>query len=344
MPMSESLAHWQPWRMEPLGTDAPAVDPADIARRELQRRRAAEQRLELQRQREQALDEARQQGHAEGRQLGYDNGLAEGREAAAQELRQQVKQTLEPLRALCLSFDAALREVDGLLAVQVGKVALELAGRLAGEALAVQPAQVEAQVRQMLASDPELAGKPRLSLNRQQGHAEGRQLGYDNGLAEGREAAAQELRQQVKQTLEPLRALCLSFDAALREVDGLLAVQVGKVALELAGRLAGEALAVQPAQVEAQVRQMLASDPELAGKPRLSLNPDDLPWVESSLGEELHAAGWSLHADPSLLPGGCRVSSKAGELDATRQTRQALFEGNGQWLLEQTAATPDPAP
>lgn len=237
MPMSEPLAHWQPWRMEPLGTDAPAVDPADMARRELQRRRAAEQRLELQRQREQALDEARQQGHAEGRQRGYEDGLAEGREAAAEALRQQVKQTLEPLRALCLSFDAALREVDGLLAMQVGKVALELAGRLAGEALSVQPAQVEAQVR-----------------------------------------------------------------------------------------------------------QMLASEPELAGKPRLSLNPDDLPWVESSLGDDLHAAGWSLHADPSLLPGGCRVSSKAGELDATRQTRQALFEDNGQWLLEQTAATPDPAP
>lgn len=174
----------------------------------------------------------------------------------------------------------------------------------------------------------------------QQGHAEGRQQGYDEGLAQGREAAAEALRQQVEQTLQPLQALCLSFAAALREVDGLLAGHLGQVALDLAARLAGEALAVQPAQVEALVRQMLASDPELAGKPRLSLNPDDLPWVESSLGDELHAAGWTLHADPGLLPGGCRVTSKAGELDATRQTRQAMFEGNGQWLLDNRGAAP----
>lgn len=168
----------------------------------------------------------------------------------------------------------------------------------------------------------------------QVGHAEGREKGYAKGLAEGRETAAEELRQQVQQTLEPLRALCLNFDAALREVDGQLAAEVGRVALHLAGQLAGEALAVQPAQVEAQVRQMLACEPALSGKPRLDLHPDDLPWVESSLGEALEAAGWSLHADAQLLPGGCRVASASGELDATRQTREAMFQNNGQWLLD----------
>lgn len=168
----------------------------------------------------------------------------------------------------------------------------------------------------------------------QVGRAEGREKGYAEGLAEGREAAAEELRQQVQQTLEPLRALCLNFEAALREVDGQLAAEVGRVALDLAGQLAGEALAVQPAQVEARVRQMLACAPALSGKPRLDLHPDDLPWVESSLGEALEAAGWSLHADAHLLPGGCRVASTSGELDATRQTREAMFQSNGQWLLD----------
>lgn len=172
------------------------------------------------------------------------------------------------------------------------------------------------------------------------GLAQGKEQGYAQGLAEGREAAAQELRQQVQQTLEPLRALCMSFDAALREVDGLLAGQVARVALELAARLAGEALAVQPAQVEAQVRQMLACEPALAGKPRLSLHPDDLPWIESSLGEDLAAAGWDLHADATILPGGCRVSSASGELDATRQTREAMLQSAAQWLLDETGAAP----
>lgn len=237
MPMSEPLASWRPWQMEPLGSGEADADEAHAAQRERLRRRAFEQRLALERQRNEALAEARQAGHAEGREQGYADGLEEGRAAAAEELRQQVRQTLEPLRSLCLSFDAALHEVDGLLAGQIGRVALDLAARLAGEALAVQPAQVEALVR-----------------------------------------------------------------------------------------------------------QMLASEPQLSGKPRLSLNPDDLPWVDSSLGEELAQAGWSLHADPAILPGGCRVASTGGELDATRETRQALFDASGQWLLEQAPAAPDTAP
>ena len=173
----------------------------------------------------------------------------------------------------------------------------------------------------------------------QQGHAEGREQGYAQGLAEGRQAAAEELRQQLSQTLEPLRSLCQSFDDALREVDGQVAGQLGQVAIELAARLAGKAMAVQPEQVEALVRQMLACEPVLAGKPALHLSSDDLPWVQSCLGEELAAAGWSLQADPHILPGGCRLLSAAGELDATRQVRQDLFERNGQWLLEAATAT-----
>ena len=179
-----------------------------------------------------------------------------------------------------------------------------------------------------------------LAEAQEQGHALGKELGHAEGLAEGRLAAAEELRQQLRQTLEPLRALCLGFDAALREVDDRLAGQIARVALDLAARLAGEALAVQPAQVEALVRQMLACEPALAGKPRLSLNPDDLPWVESSLGEELAAAGWSLNADAQLLPGGCRLVSASGELDATRQTREALFKDSGQWRLDELGPEP----
>jgi flagellar assembly protein FliH len=174
----------------------------------------------------------------------------------------------------------------------------------------------------------------------QAGHAEGKELGYAQGLAEGRAAAAEELRQQAKDVLEPLRALCLSFDEAMREVDGMVAARLGQVAIDLAGRLAGKALAVQPEQVQVLVREMLACEPALTGKPALSLSPDDLPWVQRCLSDELDAAGWSVQEDRSVLPGGCRVSSATGELDATCQTRRDLFERNGQWLLDSISVAP----
>lgn len=237
--MSEPMppGHWQPWHMAPLGSDAPAAVEPGAARRELARKRALEQRLALQQLREQTVAEARQAGHAEGKALGHAQGVAEGRAAA----------------------DEALR-------------------------------------------------------------------------------------QQAREVLEPLRALCLSFDEALREVDGLIAGQLGQVAIDLAGRLAGKVLAVQPEQVQVLVREMLACEPVLTGKPALGLSPDDLPWVQRCLGDELDAAGWSLQADPAMLPGGCRVTSATAELDATRQTRQDLFERNGQWLLDALSSAPDAAP
>lgn len=208
------------------------------------------------------------------------------------------------------------------------------------EAIDPQAAQRERQRKQALAQRQalqRLRAQAEAEAERL-GHAQGKALGYAQGLAEGREAAAEELRQQLDQTLEPLRALCQNFDTALREVDDQLARQVGEVALELASRLAGLALSVQPQQVEQLARQMLACEPALSGKPSLNLNPGDLAWVQERLGEELTAAGWSLHADASILPGGCRAQTPAAELDATRQTRQALFERSGQWLLDAAIA------
>ncbi|ALQ01330.1 flagellar assembly protein FliH [Pseudomonas brassicacearum] len=172
----------------------------------------------------------------------------------------------------------------------------------------------------------------------QVGHAQGVEQGYAQGLSEGRQAAALELQQQVLQTLQPLLELCVNFDQALKQMDAHIARQLTRIALEAAQQLAGEALTAQPEQVIAIVQKMLNSDPELTGKPRLWLNPDDLQLVHSSLGEQIEAAGWALHADTAILPGGCRVVSASGELDATRQSRLAMLSRSTERVLDDAVA------
>lgn len=159
----------------------------------------------------------------------------------------------------------------------------------------------------------------------QVGHAQGVQQGYAQGLSEGRQAAAVELQQQLVQTLQPLLELCRNFDAALKAVDAQIARQLVRIALEAAQQLAGDALTAQPEQVLTLVQGMLDSDLELTGKPKLWLNPEDLQRVQASLGEQIESAGWVLHADTSMLPGGCRVVSAGGELDATRPARLGML-------------------
>ncbi|WP_058546283.1 flagellar assembly protein FliH [Pseudomonas fluorescens] len=177
-----------------------------------------------------------------------------------------------------------------------------------------------------------------VSEAQQIGHAQGMEQGYAQGLSEGRQAAALELQQQVLQTLQPLLELCQNFDQALKQMDAHIARQLTRIALDAAQQLAGEALTAQPEQVIAIVQRMLHSDPELTGKPRLWLNPDDLLLVHSSLGEQIAAAGWALHADTAILPGGCRVVSASGELDATRQSRLGMLSRSTERALDNAVA------
>lgn len=166
------------------------------------------------------------------------------------------------------------------------------------------------------------------------GHAQGREEGYAQGLSEGRQAAAVELQQKVVSTLQPLLELCRNFDEALKAVDAQVARHLVRIALEAAEQLAGEALIAQPEQVLTVVQGMLDSDLELTGKPKLWLNPEDLQRVQASLGEQIELAGWVLQADASMLPGGCRVVSAGGELDATRPSRLGLLHSSVERSLE----------
>lgn len=174
-----------------------------------------------------------------------------------------------------------------------------------------------------------------LAEAQQVGHAQGVEQGYAQGLSEGRQAAAVELHQQVRQTLQPLLELCRNFDEALKAMDTHIARQLVGIALEAARQLAGDALAAQPEQVLVLVKSLLDSDLELTGKPKLWLHPEDLQRVQHSLGEQIEAAGWALHADSAMLPGGCRVVSAGGELDATRPSRLGLLNRSVERTLDE---------
>ncbi|MFJ4144137.1 flagellar assembly protein FliH [Pseudomonas sp. NPDC089734] len=173
-----------------------------------------------------------------------------------------------------------------------------------------------------------------VSEAQQVGHAQGVEQGYAQGLSEGRQAAAVELQQQIVQTLQPLLELCQNFDQALRQMDAHIARQLTRIALDTARQLAGEALTAQPEQVISIVQKMLNGNPELTGKPRLWLNPDDLQLVQSSLAGQIEAAGWVLQGDSTILPGGCRVVSASGEMDATRQSRWEMLSRNTDRTLD----------
>ncbi|XQU08802.1 flagellar assembly protein FliH [Halomonas sp. LY9] len=155
----------------------------------------------------------------------------------------------------------------------------------------------------------------------QAGLTRGHDEGYAQGLSEGREHAAQELNEQIRQSVTPLAALAKQFSEALERLDDTIAHDLAELALATGKQLAGEALEAHPDHILAIVRELLHTEPPLVGKQRLWLNPTDHEKVSEHLGSELEAANWTLQPDDQLARGGCRLTSAQGELDATFESR-----------------------
>jgi len=187
--------------------------------------------------------------------------------------------------------------------------------RLQG-ALASQKASAELLVKM---DETELA---ELRLNAQkaaeaEGLALGRSQGHVQGLREGQAAGLAEVTAQAAQ----LKALALALPAALKLAQSSVADDLLALALDIARKVLGQALAAEPQAILAAVHELLHAEPCLSGAPQLLMHPDDAALVKELLADDLKAAGWKVRIDAQIARGGCRVTAHSGERDATVQAR-----------------------
>jgi len=158
----------------------------------------------------------------------------------------------------------------------------------------------------------------------EEGHAEGHARGLAEGLSEGRQQAVDEVRRQVEDQARQadqvaaliVEELARSHDQLLQEARrGLL-----QFALDLAGRIVGR-LAVSNTRV---AEQNLAKALDLArstGELTVLVNPaqlDQLNEYRQRLVQMLGLRGQvRLVGDERIEPGGVKVVSRSGEIDAT---------------------------
>jgi flagellar assembly protein FliH len=151
-----------------------------------------------------------------------------------------------------------------------------------------------------------------LAVIRETARADGHTAGFAAGRAEGLAAAAAEA--------EHLRRLTAAVGAAFEEFNQETAEALLGLALDTARHVLRAELASQPEAMLPALREAI----DLAGggaHPQLLLNPGDLGFVQRHLGEELVPGGWRLTEDPRIEPGGCRVVTSNGAIDATLATR-----------------------
>jgi len=159
------------------------------------------------------------------------------------------------------------------------------------------------------------------------GVEEGTRLGYAKGFEEGREEGIEkgkaEYRQLQQAQAQEFAQLVDNVKITLDSLDSVMPARLVQVALMAARSLLGESVVstTTNAWLLTRIQQLLQEDTKQLGQVKLWISPEASASVQEQLGEVLHARGWELCTDAQMLPGGCRLTTDGGELDATTETR-----------------------
>jgi flagellar assembly protein FliH len=148
-----------------------------------------------------------------------------------------------------------------------------------------------------------------LEARRRKASEEGYQAGYRAGIA-----AAQGIAQR-------LGSLLASSEQGLRLMEERLAGELLDLAVELARHVVRAEIALRRESVLPAAREALALLSQEARAVQLVVHPADAELLGKSLAEEIARGGWRIVEDHRIEPGGVRVVSSTGDVDATLATR-----------------------
>jgi flagellar assembly protein FliH len=140
-----------------------------------------------------------------------------------------------------------------------------------------------------------------------------RQTGYEEGYRVGIAQAQAEI--------DRLRAIVAAAQSAATQVELHLADEVLDLALEVARQVLRADVKSRRDALLAVVREAMACLPQGVQGSQLALNPGDVELVRAQIGDELQVGGFRIVEDHRIEPGGCRIASPVGEVDATLATR-----------------------
>jgi len=142
---------------------------------------------------------------------------------------------------------------------------------------------------------------------------EAEQAGYAAGRAAGMAAARADAAR--------LAALLASAERALHLFEERLAGVLLDLAVDIARKVIQGELAMRREALLPVAREALALIAQDARAVQIHVHPTDAELLRTHLAEEIERGGWRVLDDPRIEPGGLRIVSSTGEVDATLATR-----------------------
>jgi flagellar assembly protein FliH len=150
------------------------------------------------------------------------------------------------------------------------------------------------------------------------------QVGYDEGLAQGRAAADEEQAARLRaldQQVARLDAILVTLVRPLAELDMSVERELAELACAIARQVVRRELRTEPAHVIGAIREAVALLPAAARDVRVLLHPEDAALVRERLVDSGAARVWAITEDPMMGRGGCRVVAEDSTIDARLETR-----------------------
>jgi flagellar assembly protein FliH len=176
-----------------------------------------------------------------------------------------------------------------------------------------------------------------LQLLQKNAYDEGYATGYQESHAAGHQAGYTAGMQQAKTETQRLQTLLQNLQVALTQVDDQLAQSLLDLSLEIARKMTGVALNVNPDIILQVVSSAISNLPHFNQNAHLIVHPTDAEILHKQMGDHLAHAGWKIFSDTQIELGGCRVETAHSHIDATNPARwQCIVESIGQhksWLI-----------
>lgn len=155
----------------------------------------------------------------------------------------------------------------------------------------------------------------------EEGKRNGYQQGFLQGQEEGREQALAQTAQEQHQQFSEIERLLSTFRNELSSLQRVIPSRLVQLALTAAHAVTGHSLPENHSGLLAKIQQLVQQESLFKGPLLLWVGQQDAAFVKEQLGEMLASQGWELRIDPQILPGGCRITSEEGEVDATLSSR-----------------------
>lgn len=174
-----------------------------------------------------------------------------------------------------------------------------------------------------LLAQAQIEGETLKAQARAEGLAEGQAAGLAKGLDEGRQnghqAALAETKAQLTDVWSALSSALAQLDASRRELEAAGIVEVIELASSIARRVTKRQAALDPAVLSENLREAMKLAVQAADV-RIVINPaqrktlsEELPKLQLNWPQLKHV---ELVDDSTIAPGGCRLLTRHGEVDA----------------------------